>query len=265
MAFKSFSQYQEDKNGCFFVLPNNGDFADVVFLYKSANDVLIADAHYLKTPSYSGYVHCCEKDCPACNYLYTDRSGVQRKGIDRQAKMFIPLYNITKGKIEFWDRTPYFEQVLQDKVFKNWPDPSQCVFRIKRNGMAGDRATKYEITPIGRNTAMPYEKILADFHVTLPDYYSVACKEMSVQDMSSALSSPASSDLEEYGYTPVPRGVAEPEIPAPTIDVPTPVYNEEPEIDQIPSMPEYVPESPIPDSDNSEEGSADGSLDDVKF
>ena len=50
MAFKSFNQYQEDKNGEFFVLPNDKDYADVIFLYRSAADVLIAEGvHYLST------------------------------------------------------------------------------------------------------------------------------------------------------------------------------------------------------------------------
>ena len=57
MAFKSFNQYQEDKNGEFFVLPNDKDWADVIFLYRSINDPLIATVHWLSfaDKSKSGY------------------------------------------------------------------------------------------------------------------------------------------------------------------------------------------------------------------
>lgn len=249
MAFKSFSQYQEDKNGDFFVLPNDKDWADVVFLYKSANDVLVADVHYLNTSSYKGYVHCCESGCPAC-----------MRNIDVQHKIFIPLYNITKNKIEFWDRTTYFEQQLQKNVFQNFPDPSQCVFRITRNGEANDRKTTYSFMPVGRNSARPYEKILADFGISFPDAYSRICKEMTAVEMANALDSKVSSDLGEYGYTPIPRGQTVLSDPLP--EVTTPVYSEPPVVaPPMPdSMPEYSPEDAGLDSDPGSE-----ELDNVSF
>ena len=262
MAFKSLNQYQEDKNGEFFVLPNDKDFADVVFLYRSVNDVLVADTHYLNTATYKGYVHCCGKGCPACSY--------GEKGIQIQTKIFIPLYNITKGKIEFWDRTPYFESKLQTDVFKNFPNPSECVFRVTRHGEARSRETYYDIRVVGRNTFMPYEKILADFGITFPDAYSRVCIEMSQVEMSNALNASAAvSALDEYGYTPVPRGTTQID-PIPEINVPTPVYNEVPA--EVPPIPEYVAptaesqadtEMPEPISNVPEEG--EDSLDDVKF
>ena len=179
MGFKSLSQYQEDKNGDFFVLPNDNDYADVVFLYRSVEDVLVADVHYINSASYKGYVHCCGSGCPACNY--GDR------GIRLDHKMFIPLYNLTKNKIEFWDRSTFFEQVLQKSVFGPFPNPSETVFRVIRHGEAGSRDTRYEIRPVGRNSGMPYDKILADMNVTFPEGYSKICKEMSSSEMYSAL------------------------------------------------------------------------------
>lgn len=58
MGFKSIEQFNEERYGNKFILPNDGDFADVIFLYKSAKEVLVADAHYVKSADYSGYVHC---------------------------------------------------------------------------------------------------------------------------------------------------------------------------------------------------------------
>ena len=222
MAFKSFEQYQEDKNGEFFVLPNDGDYADVIFLYRSTRDVLVADVHYLSTATYKGYAHCCGKGCPACSY--------GEKGLKPQNKIFIPLFNITKGKIEFWDRTTFFEQKLQTDVFKNFPNPSECVFRITRHGASGSRETTYEIIPVGRNAAMPYEKICADFNVTFPESYSRICREMTIAEMSAAFASNGNSavtGMADYGYTPVPRATYVPEGSV-TPTVSTPVYSEPP-------------------------------------
>lgn len=235
MAFKSLSKYQEDKNGDFFVLPNDNDYADVIFLYKSIDDVLVADVHYISSSEYKGYAHCCEKGCPACNY--------GQRGIRLDHKIFIPLYNIQKGKVEFWDRSTFFEQTLQKYVFGPFPNPSETVFRVTRHGEANSRDTKYEITPVARNTSMPYEKILADCNMTLPDGYSAVCREISASDMAAMLNNAPSSsgDLPSYDYTPVPRGSAEiPETPA----VPTPQYSAPPEVaPPVADMPEYVPES----------------------
>ena len=239
MAFKSFSQYQADKNGEFFVLPNDKDYADVIFLYRNTEDVLVADVHYITSSTYKGYVHCCGTGCPACNY--------GERGIRLDHKLFIPLYNIQKNKIEFWDRSTFFEQVLQKAVFASYPVPWQTVFRITRRGEAGSRDTKYDIVPIARNSSMTYDKILSDLGVTLPDHYSVICKEMSAAEMSAVLTSkPAASDLQDYGYVPIPRGETAPEI-----TVPTPQYSAPPEVappiappEVAPvgsEMPEYVP------------------------
>lgn len=271
MAFKSLTQYQADKNGDFFVLNNDGDYADVIFLYRNVNDVLVADVHYINTMTYKGYVHCCEKGCPACNY--------GERGLRIDHKIFIPLYNIQKNKIEFWDRSTFFEQILQKHVFGPFPNPSETVFRITRRGDFGSRDTKYDIMPVGRNSARPYDKILSDMHTTFPEGYNVICREMSTYELDAALNSrPTSSDLQDYGYTPVPRGTAASES-MPEVNVPITQYSAPPEV-VPPTMPEYTPGAdPIPvpaaeeelpwDNDASTQSTtsddSNDSLDDVKF
>ena len=85
MAFKTVNNYNESRYGNTFLLRNDGDYADVIFLYSSEADVLVADAaHYVKSSEYSGYVHCCGAGCPACS-----------QNIRVQSKLFIPLYNLT--------------------------------------------------------------------------------------------------------------------------------------------------------------------------
>mgnify|MGYP007065811507 CR=1 FL=1 len=82
MAFKSMKTYNDERYHGFFLLRNDGDFADVIFLYQNIEDVLVADVHYIKSAKKSGYVHCCGEGCPAC-----------AKGIRVQTKLFIPVYN----------------------------------------------------------------------------------------------------------------------------------------------------------------------------
>lgn len=230
MAFKQISQYVEEKNGVFFTLPNDNDSADVIFLYQSINDVLVADVHYISSKGYNGYAHCLGDNCPACNY--PTKTG---RGIRKQSSIFIPLYNIQKRKVEFWDRTPKFENVLQQSVFKNFPNPSEYVFRITRHGQPRDPATRYEVKAISRNADYPYAQILADFNMVMPDSYSLACKELTYEEMDKYLNSDTPSDLPNaYNYVPVPRNAAPvtetPEVVAdlPELNVPTPNYNEVP-------------------------------------
>lgn len=221
MAFKSVKSYNEEKFGGFFLLRNDGDYADVVFLYQSVEDVLVADVHYIKSPEYSGYAHCCGKGCPAC-----------AKGIRTQTKLFIPVYNIQADEIQFFDRTMRFEPQLQQDVFSKFPNPSDFVFRITRHGAAGSVDTTYEIVAVGKNNTMPYASILAKHNATMPEYYNVICKEMSAQEMKSLLDagdrpSNGYSPNEDYQYTATPRGQQPilPEQPA----VATPTSFEPPE------------------------------------
>lgn len=230
MAFKKFANYLEQKQGKFFVLRNDGDFADVVFLYKSYDDMMVVDAHYITSSTFSGYAECCMEEygqCPACSY--------GNRGIQKQSKLFIPLFNLTKGTLEFWDRNTTFETHFNESVFKPYPNPSEYVFRITRHGQARDRGTTYEITAIGNNPSYPMDKILADCNISFPEGYAEVCKSMTPAEMASTLNNHGSqSDLTDYSYTPVPRGAStqaapEDSIPEPPdINVDVPEYSAPP-------------------------------------
>ena len=198
MAFKKAKDYNEERYGDFFMLRNDGDSADVIFLYESYEDVLIADVHYIKSNEYSGYAHCVGNSCPACG-----------KGIRVQSKLFIPLYNITEQKIEFWDRNSRFENQLITDVLENYPNPSQYVFTITRHGAAGSMDTTYEIRVAGNNNFMNYNQILNRFSITLPEHYDIICKELSIADMNKMLNNSTSSasvsggsSIPDYKVTP---------------------------------------------------------------
>ena len=176
MAFKSLKSYNESRFGDLFLLSDDGDYADVVFLYKSFDDVLVADVHYINSSEYSGYVHCCGSGCPAC-----------AKGLRVQTRLFIPMYNLNTNKIEFFDRSSRFANQLQRDVFSKFADPSEYVFRIVRHGKSGSYDTTYEILLAGKLKGTSYEQILSENHATFPEYYNTIVKDMPANEMSSLI------------------------------------------------------------------------------
>lgn len=187
MAFKKLTDYNEDRFGGMFLLRNDKDFADVIFLYTGIDDVLVADTHYIKSSDYSGYVHCCGIGCPACE-----------KNIRVQTKLFIPLYNIQANEIQFFDRSTRFENQLNTSVFQRIANPSQYIFRITRHGESGDVNTIYSIQPVEPNRFKSYEEILSEFNVKFPDYYSKICREYNSVELGKLLNSnPTSRPLDE--------------------------------------------------------------------
>lgn len=201
MAFKKMTEYNEQRYGNSFRLVNDQDYADVIFLYRSTADVLIADTHYVKSAEYNGYVQCLEDGCPACE-----------KGIRVQTNLFIPMLVLShsdpdfKGpKIQFWDRSTKFQAQLMNDVFKNYPDPSGFIFRITRYGVPNDRGTRYTINVLEENLVGPYDDIMAKYKISLPESYDIICKDYSATELRRILlqqSSQNTSPRQTYGATP---------------------------------------------------------------
>ena len=209
MAFKSVEQFNDDRYHNMFRIPNDGESVDVIFLYQSKSDMLVADVHYVRSSEYSGYVHCCGAGCPACS-----------KGIRVQNKLFIPVYNINKGAIEFWDRTMTFEPQMQKDVFDRFPNPSEYVFRITRHGAYKDVNTRYDIVAVGRNSLMSYSQILAKFNTKMPDYYENIVKTYLVSDLTRMLvTSGSDNTVVTQDYVPVPRAGYQSSIPDTYVNV----------------------------------------------
>jgi len=213
MAFKSVEQYNNERYHDMFRLVDDQDSAEVIFLYRSKNDELKVDCHYIRSNAYTGYVHCCGKDCPAC-----------ARNFRVDTKIFVPMYVLKHtdrmngttiiNQIEFWDRKMGFDKQLNQAVFYNYPNPSEYVFKITRNGVASDRNTRFDIKAIGRNNFLSYEDILAKFNAQMPDYYSTVIREYSAIELGEILrnsSESGNSDLPEY--TPIPRDGYKPSIP----------------------------------------------------
>lgn len=216
MAFKSVEEFNDNRYRNLFRLINDEEYADVVFLYRSMKEMLVANVHYINAEAsgFRGYVHCCEQGCPACN-----------KGIRVQTKLFIPVYNIVKDSIEFFDRTMKFEPQLERDVFNRFPNPSEFVFRITRHGQPNDVNTTYSIEAVGNNKVGSYDEILSKFNAKFPDYYSNIVKDMSVFELSNLLQSNNSASSGMPDYTPVPRAGYQSTIPDAFVDTSSVISN----------------------------------------
>lgn len=203
MAFKSVAEIKAQKYSGKFILENDGDSADVVFLYQNASEVMAADVHYIKSADYNGYVHCVGGGCPAC-----------MKGIRTQTKLFVPMYVISNcgkpvNEIQFWDRTMKFEPQLQSDVFKFCANPTDYVFRITRVGVHGDINTRYTISMVANNTVAPYAEIMAKNNATFPAYYENIVKDVNATVLNAWL---ANSDNAAVNTSTLPDYVATPRV-----------------------------------------------------
>lgn len=205
MAFKSVEQFNDELYHGKFRIPDDGGSQDVIFLYQKKADMLVADVHYIKSATYSGYVHCVGTGCPAC-----------KKGIRTQTKLFIPVYNISSGEIEFWDRnmnSGFLTQLDRD-VFDNFPNPSEYVFRITRHGAYKDKETRYDIVAVGKNSVLSYDQVMAKFNTSMPAHYEHMVKTVSLNELTDMLQTSGTDSAAAIpDYVPVPRAGYQSSIP----------------------------------------------------
>lgn len=234
MGFKTSEQYRKDKYGSMLVLPNDQDYADIVLLYTSVKEVLLADVHYIRSAEYDGYVHCLgPKVCPACNHI----TAKGNKGIRIQPKLFIPLYNVMTQEIMFFDRSTKFESQLLTEVFANYPNPSDYVFRLTRHGGAGDIDTYYTFMAVSNNTVKPFDDICKEFNITLPGVYNSICRDVDAVTLKRWLTSQSTSGGVPAdalpSYTLTPRAVSE---PSPSIDALDDIVDDDLDVDDCPEF-----------------------------
>lgn len=240
MAFKSVEQINEERYHSTFRLVHDNESADVIFLYRSQSDELHADVHYIKSATYSGYVHCLGQGCPVCALKKSDGSQL----IHVQEKLFIPVYNIAKGRIEFWDRNwkNTFLTQLDREIFSIYSNPSEYVFRITRHGEFNDKGTRYTFSALGRNMVMSYDQILAKFQTKMPDCYEGICRSYSVAELTEMLQARQttfSNPQDMPAYVPVPRAGYQSSIPDTFVSAADVLGADEADIDNDPILSEF--------------------------
>lgn len=207
MAFQKMTDVVNERYQNFFNLDDDGDSAEVTFLYHNADEAVFCDAHYFISNDYRGYIHCLGSNCP-----------LDHSKIRVQTRFFIPLYNYTTGRVEFWDRSHNFSRQMNKFVFDKYPDAGNYVFQITRHGAHGDVNTTYEIKAIARNSKgdpatglSGIDALLKELDIKFPDAYDRVIKEFSADEIKkmvagssggSSSSSESASSLPNYSVTP---------------------------------------------------------------
>lgn len=131
----------------FFTLKNDGDEAIVRIMHDSTADFDIMSCHNVKVGDKYRKVNCIRDprepidNCPLCanNAPIQQRFFIHMIQYDKDAQG-----NVTpKGVV--WERTAGEYGTKLKTLIESYGPLSDCIFKIKRNGKAGDMGTTYEI------------------------------------------------------------------------------------------------------------------------
>ena len=141
------SDSNNDRNSVsFFSLKNDGDEAIVRIMHDSVEDFDIVTLHPISIDGKYRSANCIREPrdsmdkCPLC-----------KNGTKIQSKIFIHMIQYVaneSGQIEakpvVWERSISYATKLKNDIDEYGP-LSNCIFKIRRNGKAGDMSTTYEL------------------------------------------------------------------------------------------------------------------------
>ena len=140
------SNSQQQNGVGFFTLKNDGDSAIVRFMEESVNDFDLLTVHDVKVNDRYRKLNCLRtanepiEKCPGC-----------MANLKVNTKIFIHLLQYEQdengnivAKPKIWERSLFYANQLKDLII-NYGDLRNCIFRITRNGKAGDMKTTYNI------------------------------------------------------------------------------------------------------------------------
>ena len=143
--------YGGQGGGGFFSLKDDGDTAEVRFMYNNIDDVQGMSVHEIKEVNSEGkevkrFVNCLREynqpidDCPFC-----------AAHIPVQAKLFVPVYDVASDTTKTWQRgKKFFSKIshLCSRYSKKGEPLVSHIFEITRVGKAGDQTTTYEVDEV---------------------------------------------------------------------------------------------------------------------
>jgi len=145
--------YQNELNGEWFNLKNDGEIARVQFMYDSIDELEVFVTHKVKIGDKERYVDCLRTydqpidDCPMCS-----------AGIPCKPVRFVEMFQHDDEKVKIRERGKQFIAKLQG-LFNRYTPLSSYVFEIERHGKAGDKETKYEIFPMDKVDAFDLKEV----------------------------------------------------------------------------------------------------------
>lgn len=178
-----FEKYSQAPNNSseWLKLPNDKDVARVQFLYDSFEDLDIFCCHKVKVGEIDRYVDCKRHYddpvdmCPFCSAQ-----------LNRKPVTVLSMYDHADRKIKIWERGPKFVKELQG-LFSRYPNISDMVFEIERQGARGSKDTIYNIFP------MPNEKPLDVSDIERPNLLGTFILDWTEEEMQAYLNSPNES------------------------------------------------------------------------
>lgn len=137
-------KYGGQGGGGYFSLKDDGDSAEVQFMYKSAADIMGCSVHQVQVGDKSRYVDCLRSygepmdKCPFC----ANQNGGNIK--PASVKFFIPVWH--EGVLKTWERGKAQAQDLM-ALAAEFGDLSSQVIKVVRKGRKGDTKTGYTFIP----------------------------------------------------------------------------------------------------------------------
>lgn len=140
----------------FFQLADNGDSAEVRLMYEDIEDIQCDTVHTIDVVGKDGKVVMGKNGRPRQQYVaclrdYKDSKDVCpfcRENMYMGVRLIIPIYDIAENKVKIWDKgKKMFKKI--SRLASRHPDIVSQVFRIEREGEAGDQQTDYYIEAVG--------------------------------------------------------------------------------------------------------------------
>jgi hypothetical protein len=134
--------YGSNGNSSFFVLKDDGDKAQVRFLYNGMSDIEGYAVHRVALGDTERYVNCLREynepleKCPFC-----------AAQMPITARLFLKLYNEDAKECQIWERSKSYYSTLSGYATRYKPLCNE-VIEIERHGKKGDKQTTYQFFPI---------------------------------------------------------------------------------------------------------------------
>lgn len=204
MANFSYAQYQEavaraqanqgsgTKVG-FFKLKDDGDEALVRFNIASVEDLDFASVHTISTDGKWIKVSCLNplgsygESCPLCSAVTAGNKAISKAGKKVYVQMLAAYKNKTTGQFEnpspvIWERPASFSKDIA-QLIKDYGSLKETIFKVTRNGAAGDMKTTYSIGFIplyNRPELVPVDGLTAfeGFNIARHSYWEKSTEEI---------------------------------------------------------------------------------------
>lgn len=142
-GFNDADNYGQQNTGSFFTLKDDGDTANVRFMYRTIDDLQGYVVHQVDIGDKKRYVNCLRSynepidNCPLC-----------KAGYRQMPKLFLKVFNEDAGEAQIWERgKTYFQRMAG--LASHFNPLCNEVIEVVRHGKKGDMQTTYEFYPTG--------------------------------------------------------------------------------------------------------------------